>query len=84
MNKNIYVVFGTAGEYSDRREWPIIAHTDIEKARELVVNATKAAAELYAKHGEYDIPEGSNPYDPKMDTDYTGTSYFYHEVELID
>ena len=83
MSELIYVVFGTTGEYSDRTEWLIKAFTTEEAAKELVAKATQRANELIATApNRYSIKEGSNEFDPGMQVDYTGTSYFYEKVEL--
>lgn len=79
----IYVVFGKTGEYSDRMEWPVKAFKKKEKAERLVSEAEKHAKIIeVTRKDEYRVPEGINPLDPKMQMDYTGTSYYYIEVEL--
>ena len=77
----IYVVKGHAGEYSGHREWPVGAFREEEKAKRMVERAS-----IYAASGEdyYKSRQTRNPYDPNMETDYTGTSYDYYEVELFD
>jgi hypothetical protein len=62
----IYVVFGTTGEYSDRREWTVKAFSEEKKAKKLVKDATRRA----------------NEFDSDMQTDYTGTRYYYEQVEF--
>lgn len=87
----IYIVTGATGEYSDRSEWLIRAYTNEAQAREHVMNAEnwyrqnvlngkkKLSWDDYLKRsGEW----GINPYDPKMEVDYTGTYYFLQEVEM--
>ena len=84
----IYVVIGSTGEYSDRREWLVKAFPKQELAQQLVVAATREAKRLYAAYASsaymdyHKIPKGSNPVDPSMETDYTGVGYHYVEVEL--
>lgn len=77
----VYVVWGSTGEYSDHTEWHVKAFADEEKAKDLVLKASARARELKAKYPEYwDIPDGSNEYDPKFQSDYTGTNYGYETV----
>ena len=80
----IYVVRGTTGEYSDRCEWPVKAFISEDAAKLLVTNATIEASRIQASRpSDYQVPEGeSNRYDPNMDMDYTGTTYYYETVEL--
>ena len=83
---NVYTVFGTTGEYSDRDEWPVISYLDEEMAKEHVIRATEKAKEWEVKRKETyaDPPEGWNKHDPKMSMDYTGTSYYYVTTEIAD
>ena len=83
---NIYVVFGITGEYSDNRRWLVMAFCDEEKAKQHVLNADKRAKELFAQFKRKNqftrVPDGANQYDPNMQMDYTGTSYYYETVQL--
>jgi hypothetical protein len=80
-----FVVMGTTGEYSDRDEWPVCGYSNEENAKQHVKEATRVAKHIEStRENRYSIPHGSNPYDPNMCMDYTGTDYFYHEVELRD
>jgi len=80
----IYVVMGTTGEYSDRTEWPVKAFTVKRKAERLITLATEDAKRLESERETTysNSPEGSSEHDPKIQMDYTGTEYFYYEVEL--
>jgi hypothetical protein len=81
--KNVFVVMGTTGEYSDRNEWAVMAYLDEDKAQEHVVNADRRAKELFATHQDcYSIERGANEFDPDMSMSYTGTSYFIYKVPL--
>lgn len=40
MADRVYVVMGSAGEYSDRTEWAVVAYLDEERAKQHVVAAT--------------------------------------------
>lgn len=76
---------GTTGEYSDRIRWPVLAHYSKESAEDHVVKAEEKAREWQVERGKNscgDPPEGWSEYDPEMQMDYTGTSYYYYEVEL--
>lgn len=87
----IYVIFGSTGEYSDRTEWPVKAVKDLDRAQEIVTLASEYANTLFAKFENEEVSKHSNegqelvsknPHDPEMKMDYTGTSYYYTEVEL--
>lgn len=83
----IYLVMGTAGEYSNRSDWPVMAYFTEKKAQEHVLRADHRAKELYALYPRYEehrIPKGSNEFDPQMQTDYSGTSYFIYTTPLGD
>ncbi len=85
--RTIYVVVGSAGEYSDRNEWLVRAFDDEEAAKAFVLRATDKARELYAE-SEVQWAKGNtawraiNEYDPDMKFSYTGASYFYGAVPL--
>ena len=81
--KNIYVVMGSTGEYSDRTEWAVIAYHDETAAQEHVVNAERRAKEIYAtRENHYRAEKGINEFDTDMSMDYTGTFYFIYTVPL--
>jgi hypothetical protein len=88
----IYIVQGSTGEYSDRTDWIVCAYTDKEKADE---HATKAEAWGIGYAGRWEVRDYSakedvamendkNPFDPNFRQDYTGTSYWVKECELIE
>ena len=91
--KTIYLVMGTAGEYSDRTEWPVVAYLESHLAEEHVTLATQEANRLweevdkiyekpYAKFYEY-LEQNKNPYDLEMQTSYHyRPSYFIYVIEL--
>lgn len=84
----IYVVTGSTGEYSDRTEWPVRAFRTQAQAEELVERASARARELFQERESkggwgYDY-SGKNAYDPRMQMDYTGTTYYVGEVELVE
>ncbi len=78
----VYVVQGSCGEYSDSREWPIVAHYTEEAAKAHVVAATARAKELTVQSNYWEIPDGANEHDPNMQLDYTGTTYYYFAIEV--
>jgi hypothetical protein len=87
----VYVVFGATGEYSDHREWPVLAFL-----KEADAEAHVVALETYVReHKVHDTAEGIMPdyndreaiikastLDPNLQIDYTGTRYYTIEVEL--
>lgn len=77
----IYVVFGSTGEYSDRSEWLVAAYVDEALAKCHVAAATKwyQDNDCFSKRGD----PGSNPFDPGMHVDYTGTHWFVQEAPLL-
>lgn len=88
---NVYIVFGTTGEYSDRSEWPVKAYLDEVRAQEHVEAASADAREFMAtSHGEHYSVWGMTkeelaerfPHDPNFSCDYTGTKYYLETVEL--
>ena len=85
----IHVIMGSTGEYSDRREWPVRAVRDEERAKCIVELATQRATVINESKDRYASLDEKNPahvneWDPDMQTDYTGTSYFYYTVDLDD
>lgn len=86
----IYIVMGTTGEYSERSEWPVCAYTDQQQAQKHAADASAVAREELVKceadgayYDAFDERRATvNPYDPNMDLNYNGTSYFLYEVEL--
>jgi hypothetical protein len=96
MAKQIYVVMGTTGEYSDRIEWPVHAYFDKEQAEEHVVRADRRAKEAQAVYDSwYAVGRGSGnrfptlpdnaafkDEDPNFQADYTGTYYYIIEVPI--
>lgn len=89
MNKNIYVVFGSKGEYSDHVEWPVCACLDEEQAKckvaALVAASNVAIAERKRLEdaGDYlAMYDVTSALDPDWKTDYTGTNYAYWVVPV--
>ena len=87
--QKLWVVMGGTGEYSDRREWPVRAYMHKAAAEAEIVKLDAQAKEIWAAKGENYYPKVTNELrkhllDPNVDFDYTGTSYFYYEVELAN
>lgn len=81
MIAKIFIVMGTTGEYSDRTEWPVCFYETEAKAQLHCELAKQEANKIEALKGnKYARHTGTNPYDPNMSMDYTGTSYYIWEV----
>lgn len=87
--ERIWIVMGSTGEYSDRREWPVIAFTSEDAAKERIaaldVRMQQIPQEWRDDRWEHEvkIKEHMAPLDPNFSMDYTGTSYFFYEVEVV-
>lgn len=81
-----YAVMGSTGEYSDRSDWMVCAYTDESLARAHAERAEYVARAIYvqikATRGSF-CDEKKNPHDPKMEMDYTGTSYTVVPMPLV-
>ena len=53
----IYIVFGWAGEYSDREEWPVAAYSDEKLAQDHVRLATRESAKSIIEHEKLSFDE---------------------------
>lgn len=73
---------GTTGEYSDRNEWAVMAFFDKSLAQDHVLKADRRAKELFATRKT--LKKVQNEFDPEMQMDYTGTSYFIYEVPIAE
>jgi hypothetical protein len=82
--KTIYIVEGCTGEYEDKVNWQVRAFTDRTEADVLVALAQDKADELcdVYKDRYWEIPTGSNVFDPRMYADYTGVEYRAYELDL--
>ena len=75
----IYVVFGTCGEYSDRREWAVCWYPSKAEA---AAHAAAATAESAAIDPDVRYePETRIAHVPRWPPSYTGTEYFVVAVE---
>ncbi len=88
---NVYVVVGSAGEYSHHREWMVAAYRKEQDAADHVVLASYEALKLrgwecenckndwtYCQCGN----KPKNSWDEFMEIDYSGTRYGYSPVSL--
>jgi hypothetical protein len=88
--KTVFVVFGQCGEYSDAREWAVIAYSNEATAVAHAARATERAKEIdVEKHaaisaGNYDWERAKNRWDPHMELSYTGTDYVVGRVEFSE
>ena len=85
---SIYIVFGSTGEYSDHREWPVAAFLDESEAKEHVRRASLIAEALYKERKEsnpgFSYEMSGSPYDPNIEMDYYGGAlYSYWTVPLL-
>ena len=85
MVKEIYIVCGTTGEYSDRREWFVAAYRNRVRAEQHIANLDTWLREHgYDRntHRPYDY-ETKCPLDANFATDYTGTRYYVASCPYI-
>ena len=93
-----YIVEGRTGEYSDHRTWPVCGYMNEAAAKAKVTQLEERIREVVATQGEDLLKqyyhEGDDlerhkvalAYigDPNMQYDYTGTSYHYYPVDIVD
>ena len=82
-SEEIFVVRGSAGEYSDRTEWPVAAYTTEEQAQDCVVKAEMRANEIFSILRMEGFSEKENEFDPEMPKNYGEARYRYEKVALI-
>jgi hypothetical protein len=80
-SKTIYVVEGSTGEYSDHNEWLVAAFLEESDAKEYVLLCTQAVPDIEDMNDDQ-REQAKNPYDPRMQIDYTGVRYRYSTVVL--
>jgi len=92
----VWIVFGSTGEYSDRREWPVRGFIDKARAEAFEFAATRWARDhskrlkghecddcySAAKNFRQCGEDEKSPHDPDYSRDYTGTDYYTVEVEV--
>lgn len=91
--RKIYLVAGTSGEYSDRREWIVKAFFTQESAIDFqkqindwcLENKVSRLNERDNTIADYEVrDELKCPLDPNFYCDYTGTDYYITETVLSD
>lgn len=89
----MFIVIGTTGEYSDRKEWLVAAYWEQDKATEHAARAKRRTAEIVGRFdGRWEAldakmdgdAEAANQWDKDWDSDYTGTDYVVAEVPLLE
>jgi hypothetical protein len=89
MTQTIYVVLGSTGEHSDRSEWLVKAFHSQAEAESYVTFLTTKRQEVAAPKWELEWDERASveakmrAFDPNYAEDYTGTSWWVSEVELV-
>ncbi len=80
----VYVVVGSTGQYSDHREWYVMAFLSRAKAERFTEAVSAEYRKIKQRYSEnlWNIPEKANPLDPDMQIDYTGTNYYVVEMPL--
>lgn len=97
MDNTVYVIMGSTGEYSDRREWAVVYFKEEAGAQSLVELLTAEAQRVereiekdsysyydhkYSDHWpQWWIDRFCSKYDPNFIRDYTGTKYYIINVE---
>ena len=79
----IWVVYGQTGEYSDRSEWNIAAYLREEDAKAHADAATAWYQDNNVMANRHQERKESNPFDPSMRVDYTGTEWNIYPVDLF-
>lgn len=88
----IYVLMGSTGEYSDRDEWPVRAYRSQDAAERVAKQYSDVAREGFkraeaatSRWNGYKLAskELQELGDPHARMDYTGTTYYCFEVDLV-
>lgn len=84
----VWIVMGSTGEYSDRTEWPVIAFTSEAAAKGRIADLDTRMQQMPQEwredrwDHEDEIKAHMSQLDPGFQTRYTGTSYFFYEVDV--
>ena len=87
--EKVWIVMGSTGEYSDRREWPVVAFMSEAAAKDRIAALDVRMQEMPQQWREVrwdhegDMKAHMAALDPDFVMDYTGTSYFFYEVEVV-
>lgn len=80
--KEIWIVFGSTGEYSDFREWWVCACLTEQRAKEICDELNEwCRIKGFADGRNYDSDEKPE-LDPDFRADYSGTGYNYGKCEI--
>jgi hypothetical protein len=85
---NVFVVFGSTGEYSDHQYWTVAAYDDLNKANSHAEQANAWCFENEVSEDTYSYKNWEerealeNPWDENFTCDYTGTWYTVQEVPV--
>lgn len=85
----IFIVTGETGEYSDHTGWFDGAYLSEEKAKNRVLEL-EGYLKTFGEHQSLNYKERKEvetkmrEFDEQFELDYTGTRYFYFEVEVKD
>jgi len=90
LNKQIYILQGTTGEYSDRQDWLVRAYADEADAIKAQQDLTDAFARLWKYMQDNNLNYYELDYieyltevkdiDPFCSIDYTGTSWWVKPI----
>jgi hypothetical protein len=87
--KQVWLLYGTTGEYDDRQEWVVAAFTTQAKANEHKKLAQDRANEIHQKQlkhrfdpAKFDKVSKKNKWDPQMQMD-PKAEYCVGEVDLL-
>lgn len=84
----IYIVQGSAGEYSERTEWLVCAYKNKEIAQIHAEEAQKEAATIETITDRYEDERDeaikAAVWDKEMQFGYTGTRYFVSEIDVLE
>ena len=95
MSSEIYIVYGSTGEYSDHREWPVAAFASESAARAKVLRCVErvrlykdadkepCSLEFRARRARRESLDVFKDEDPGLQVDYTGTTYDVWTVPFI-
>lgn len=84
----VWIVMGSAGGYSDRTEWPVIAFTSEAAARDRISALDAKMQQMPQEwrgdrwHHKDKIKAHMASLDPCFSMGYTGTHYFFYEVPV--
>jgi hypothetical protein len=84
--RDIFIVQGSTGEYSDLIEWLVAAFASEEKAKELAANA-KAEADRLFEETKDDNPKrygAKNKFDDQMIMDWNNVIYGVIKIKLYE